>query len=85
MNSIILALTISGFVCPSVSCAEIFVCGEYIACCYEGRALEPVAMCGDNCIRIDLKTRETSRKYADCDCFSKHACVFGYAIDLNSV
>lgn len=54
MNSLILALLTSGFVCPPVPCALVFLDGEYIACCYEGHALEPVSLCGDGCIRVDL-------------------------------
>lgn len=61
MSSILLALTLSGgFVCPPVHCAEIFVGGEYVMCCYDGHALDAVAMCGDDCIRVDLEAEEIS-------------------------
>lgn len=58
MNSLVLALTISGFVCPPLSCAEVFVNGEYVICCYDGHALEPVSLCGDGCIRVDLDSED---------------------------
>jgi hypothetical protein len=54
MISVLLSLTISGFVCPPVPCATIFVEGDYVLCCYDGRAIEPVTLCGDGCIRIEL-------------------------------
>lgn len=58
MSSIALAFIASGFVCMPVHCAEIFVDGEYVMCCYEGHAIAPVTMCGDGCIRIDLDSEE---------------------------
>lgn len=58
MISLALAIIASGFVCPPVHCAEIYANGEYIMCCYEGYAIAPVSLCGDNCIRIELDSEE---------------------------
>lgn len=61
MISVFLSLTLSGgFACPPLPCAEIFVDGEYVLCCYDGHALEPATLCGDGCARIELDSEEIS-------------------------
>lgn len=54
MPEIALSLLLNGFVCPPLPCAEIMYDNELIMCCVNGQAYEPVTMCGDGCVRVDV-------------------------------
>lgn len=54
MSELALSLLLSGFVCPPIPCAEIMHDNELIMCCVNGQAYEPVTMCGDRCVRVDV-------------------------------
>lgn len=55
MSELALSLLLSGWRCPPVECAEIYVDNIYSLVCVAGTPYEPVTLPADSCIRIDLK------------------------------
>ena len=54
MSELALSLLLNGFLCPPIPCAEIMHDDKLIMCCVNGQAYEPVTMCGDRCVRVDV-------------------------------
>ena len=54
MTELALALLLSGWRCPPVECAEIYINTVYSLVCIDGREYEPITGPYDRCIRIDL-------------------------------
>ena len=59
MSELALSIILSGWRCPPVECAEIFIDGSYSILCVDGRILPPMTGPFDKCARVDLDSETT--------------------------
>ena len=60
MSEIAIMLILSGWHCPPVECAEVFIDDVYSILCVEGREYEPLTGPYSSCVRIDIAQDDNS-------------------------
>ena len=56
MSELALTLILSGWKCPPIECAEVYINDVYSIACIDGRAYEPITMPGPACVRMDIES-----------------------------
>ena len=60
MSELALSIILSGWRCPPVECAEVFIDGTYSILCMDGEIFQPLTGPFDHCVRVDIDSDTTT-------------------------